>query len=75
MPKLANMFLACLIAAVFVTAPVFAAGGKQNGNGKFDIETCRKLAREKFYVKDGRALNKAVKPAVQRCMQSGPSAI
>jgi hypothetical protein len=65
--------IACLL-AVFVISPVFAAGGKQNG--KYDIETCRKLAKEKLYVEAGRGLNRgAIKAGVQRCMQSGPSAI
>jgi hypothetical protein len=65
--------IACLL-SVFVTSPVFAAGEKQNG--KYDLETCRKLAKEKLYVENGRALNRgAIKAGVQRCMQSGPSAI
>jgi hypothetical protein len=47
----------------------------EKAGGKVDKETCRKLAMEKYKVQDGRALNKAIKPAVQRCMQNGPSAL
>jgi hypothetical protein len=36
---------------------------------------CRKLAYEKYHVQDGRALNKAIGPAIQRCKQYGPSAL
>jgi len=61
--------VACVL-AVFLATPVLAAGEK-----KGNLETCRKLAIEKYKVQDGRALNKAIKPAVQRCMQGGPSAL
>jgi len=61
--------VACML-AVFLATPVFAAGEK-----KVDKETCRRLAMEKYKVQDGRVLNKAIKPAVQRCMQGGPSAL
>ena len=64
--------IACLL-TVFVTTPVFAAAEKPHK--KFDLATCRKLAMEKVYIDNGRALNRAVLPAVRRCMHHGPSAI
>lgn len=65
--------IACLL-AVIVISPVFAAGEKQNG--KYDLGTCRKLAKEKLYIENGRRLNiGAIKAGVHRCMKSGPSAI
>jgi hypothetical protein len=68
-----KIVIACLL-TVFITTPVFAAGEKQNG--KYDLGTCRKLAKEKLFIPSGRGLNRGViKAGVKRCMQSGPSAI
>jgi hypothetical protein len=64
-----------LVIGVLVTTPGFAAGEKSAGK-KTDIETCRKLAREKVAIQNGRALNRgSIKAAVQRCKENGPSAI
>ena len=43
--------------------------------GKGDLETCRKLAYDKYYIEAGRALNNAVGPAIARCMKGGPPAL
>jgi hypothetical protein len=60
--------------AVFLATPVFAAGEKPDGNAGKGYH-CRKLAYEKYHIQDGRALNKAIGPAIQRCKQHGPSAL
>jgi len=63
----------CIFAA-FIATPVFAAAEKPDANaGKG--QHCRKLAYEKCHVQDGRALNRAIGPAIQRCKQYGPSAL
>ena len=51
----------------------FVAAEKPNGNAGKGYH-CRKLAYEKYHIQDGRALNKAIGPAIQRCKQLGPSA-
>ena len=67
-------FAIASLLAVFLTSPVFAAAEKPDANaGKG--QHCRKLAYEKYHVQDGRALNKAIGPAIQRCKQFGPSAL
>ena len=60
--------------AVFLATPVFAAAEKPNEKAGKGYH-CRKLAVEKYKVQDGRALNKAIGPAIQRCKQYGPSAL
>ena len=62
------------LVAVFLATPVFAAAEKPNGNAGKGYH-CRKLAYEKYHIQDGRALNKAIGPAIQRCKQYGPSAL
>jgi len=52
-----------------------AVTAQRRVEGKGDLETCRKLARDKYYIDGGRRLNDAVGPAVVRCMKNGPSAI
>jgi hypothetical protein len=52
-----------------------AVAAQRSASGKGDLETCRKLARDKYYIDGGRRLNDAVGPAVVRCMKNGPSAI
>jgi hypothetical protein len=57
-----------------LASPAFAAGEKQQADAGKGMH-CRKLAIEKYKVQDGRALNKAIGPAIQRCKQYGPSAL
>ena len=67
-------FVLASLLAVSLTAPAFAANEKpeaKTGKGWH----CKKLAYEKYHVQDGRALNKAVGAAIQRCKQNGPSAL
>ena len=52
-----------------------AVAAQQSAAGKGDLETCRKLAHDKYYIDGGRALNKAVGHAVARCMKNGPTAL
>lgn len=70
---MAKFALASLLAVVFA-APLFAATDKPEGKAGKGYH-CRKLAYEKYYVQDGRALNKAIGAAIQRCKQYGPSAL
>jgi hypothetical protein len=67
-----KLALATLLAVVLAT-PALAANEKPKG--KADLATCRKLAHDKYFVQNGRALNRAVSHAVKRCMEQGPSAI
>ena len=67
-------FGAASLSALFLATPVFAAGEKPDGNAGKGYH-CRKLAYEKYHIQDGRALNKAIGPAIQRCKQYGPSAL
>ena len=67
-------FTVASLLAVFVATPVLAAAEKPNGNAGKGYH-CRKLAYEKYHIQDGRALNKAIGPAIQRCKQLGPSAL
>ncbi|HEV8466429.1 MAG TPA: hypothetical protein VGQ63_15685 [Pseudolabrys sp.] len=57
-----------------LATPALAAGEKPEANAGKGMH-CRKLAIEKYKVQDGRALNKAIGPAIQRCKQYGPSAL
>jgi hypothetical protein len=66
-------FAVATLLAVVVASPAFAANEKPKA--KADLATCRKLAHDKYFVQNGRALNKAVGQAVKRCMEQGPSAI
>jgi hypothetical protein len=52
-----------------------AVAAQRSAAGNGDLETCRKLARDKYFVQDGRALNRAIGPAIMRCMKNGPSAL
>jgi hypothetical protein len=52
-----------------------AVAAQRSATGKGDLETCRRLARDKYYIDGGRRLNDAVGPAVVRCMKNGPSAL
>jgi len=52
-----------------------AVSAERRAAGKGDLETCRKLARDKYYIDGGRRLNDAIGPAVVRCMKNGPSAL
>ena len=52
-----------------------AVAAQRSAAGKGDLETCRKLARDKYYIDGGRRLNDAIGPAVVRCMKNGPSAL
>ena len=67
-------FTVASLFAVLLATPVFAAAEKPNGNAGKGYH-CRKLAYEKYHIQDGRALNKAIGPAIQRCKQYGPSAL
>jgi hypothetical protein len=75
-----RLVLASLL-AVSLVVPVLAANEKP-GAAKSDINPakgkgwhCRKLAYERYHVADGRALNNAIGPAIERCRQHGPSAL
>ena len=52
-----------------------AAVAAERGADGGKLATCRKLAREKYYIDGGRRLNTAVPHAVARCMKGGPGAI
>jgi hypothetical protein len=61
---------------ISLAAPAFAANEKPPANpAKGKGWHCRKLANEKYHIQDGRALNKGVEAAVQRCREHGPSAL
>lgn len=68
--------LVVMAVALVLATPLYAAGEKPptNSTGGKGYH-CRKLAYEKYHVQDGRALNKAVGAAIQRCKQNGPSAL
>ena len=67
-------FAFALFLVALISTPVFAAAEKSEANAGKGYH-CRKLAYEKYHVQDGRALNKAIGPAIQRCKQYGPSAL
>jgi hypothetical protein len=52
-----------------------AIAADRRASGKGDLETCRKLAHDKYYIDGGRRLNTAVPHAIARCMKQGPGAI
>ena len=72
-----------ILLAFSLAAPAIAASQKSEaGPAKSEANPakgkgwhCRKLAYEKYYVQDGRALNNAIGPAIERCKQHGPSAL
>lgn len=69
-------FVATCLLILSLATPVLAANEKPMENpAKGKGWHCRKLANEKYEIKDGRALNKAVGAAIQRCRQYGPSAL
>ena len=69
-------FAIAALLAVVLASPAFAANEKQADNpAKGKGWHCRKLAYEKYHIQDGRALNKAVGAAIERCKQHGPSAL
>jgi hypothetical protein len=74
MGALMMKFMVGCALAVFLASSVFAAAEKPEAKAGKGYH-CRKLAYEKYHVQDGRALNKAIGPAIQRCKQNGPSAL
>lgn len=55
--------------AMSLANPVLAAGDHA------DLATCQKLVHDKYFIKDGRALNNGLGHLVKRCMKHGPSSI
>jgi len=71
-----SKFALTTLFVVSLAAPAFAASEKPTENpAKGKGWHCRKLAKEKYEIKDGRMLNKAVGAAIQRCREHGPSAL
>jgi len=65
-------FVLASLLAISLAAPAFATSEKPADNpAKGKGWHCRKLANEKYHIQDGRALNKAVGAAIQRCKQTG----